>query len=246
MELDGRQYTAIEDSGYCLPQDLHQANTSEVGDSPFGDHNHHLLGTRCCELSSPEGNLYYDNNITPVSRVRVFLLCCHAKPHPKVFCPHSGRASGTMYSRTHHHLSNILLPWDILSTGKGSISMGIGHPGSGTWVYISASSTVRFSRDRHAGGGGLLAEYLYHPRIRTHAHLTRGGSDTRRDSIVQSASSTCLFQSVLRPARIRRLSCRTVHCPPSWSVVTLAYMAAHISSEIQSRLTRSCRGGLGI
>ena len=31
MELDGRQYMAIDDSGYCLLQDLQQANTPEAG-----------------------------------------------------------------------------------------------------------------------------------------------------------------------------------------------------------------------
>ena len=37
MELDGRKYLAIDDSGYSLPQDLQQANPPEVGASPFGD-----------------------------------------------------------------------------------------------------------------------------------------------------------------------------------------------------------------
>ena len=48
MELDGRQYPEIDDSGYRLPQDLHQSNPSEVCASPLGDHRHLLPGTRRC------------------------------------------------------------------------------------------------------------------------------------------------------------------------------------------------------
>ena len=47
MELDGRQYPAIDDAGYRLPQDLHQANQYEVYASSLEDHHHRLLGTIC-------------------------------------------------------------------------------------------------------------------------------------------------------------------------------------------------------
>ena len=69
----------------------------------------------------------------------------------------------------------------LSSTGKGATSMGIGCPGGRTWAYISKRSTVRVSSDIRAKGEGLLDASLYHPHIRNHASLTRGGSDARRD-----------------------------------------------------------------
>ena len=120
----------------------------------------------------------------------------------------------------------------LLSTGKGATSMGIGLPGGGTWAYRSARSAIKVSRDKRAGGGGLLATFMCHPRIRTHVSLTRGIYDSRRDSIVQPNSSACLFRSILRPAQIHCLSCRTVHWSPYRRAVTLAPMAEHVSSEI--------------
>ena len=76
--------------------------------------------------------------------------------------------------------------------------------------------------------------------------LTRGGSDARRDLIVRPASYDRLVLSVIRHARIRRMSFRTVLWDPSWCAVTLVSMAAQVSSEIQACLNRSLRVGLGI
>ena len=96
------------------------------------------------------------------------------------------------------------------------------------------------------GGGGLLAASLYQPHIQTHASITREGYNMRRDSIVMPAFSDLLFQSVLRPAQIHRMSLRTVRWSPSWRAVTLASTDAQVSSKIQDRLTNSLRRGLGI
>ena len=63
--------------------------------------------------------------------------------------------------------------------------------------------------------------------------------------MVRPASSTRLLRSVLRPAHIRWLSCRTVRWDPSRCTVTIAPMDAQVSSETQAFLTRSLRGGLG-
>ena len=97
MELDGRRYPAIDDYGYHLPQDFHQANTYEVSASPLGDHHHRLLGTQRRNLSSPEGRLYDGEKLLLVPQDGVLLLCHRAKPHPEVLRPHSGRSSGVMY-----------------------------------------------------------------------------------------------------------------------------------------------------
>ena len=46
MDIYGRKYLVIDDVVYCLPQDLQQANPSEVSASPLGYHHHRLPGTR--------------------------------------------------------------------------------------------------------------------------------------------------------------------------------------------------------
>ena len=61
-----------------------------------------------------------------------------------------------------------------------------------------------------------------------------------------STSSACLFQSVLRPVQTHLMSFWMVRCYTYQRKVTLASMAAQVSSEIQACLTRSRRGGLGI
>ena len=96
IKLDGIQYPEIDNARYCLLQDLHQSYLPEVGASPFGDHHFCLSGVRRREFSSPEGCMYDDNNLLPVSRVGVFLLLRHAKPQTEVFGPHSRRASSAM------------------------------------------------------------------------------------------------------------------------------------------------------
>ena len=96
MKLDGRQYLSIDDSVYRLPQDLHQANSSEAGSSPLGFHNHFLTCTQCREFSYPEGRMYGGDDLLLVSWAGVFLLCCCSKPHPEVFGPHSRWASVAM------------------------------------------------------------------------------------------------------------------------------------------------------
>ena len=119
--------------------------------------------------------------------------------------------------------------------------MGIGCPGVRTWAYISKRSTVRVSSDIRAKGEGLLDASLYHPHIRNHASLTRGGSKARRELIVLTASSALLFQSVLKPAWICQLSLRTVRWAPSWSALNLESIDARVLSEIHACLTRSRR-----
>ena len=96
MEMDGRQHLVIDDAIYCLPQDHHQANPSEVGASPLGDHHYRLPGTRRREFSSPSGCLYYYEDLLPVSCGGIFLLYRQEKPHFEVFGPHAGQASGAM------------------------------------------------------------------------------------------------------------------------------------------------------
>ena len=87
MELDGRQYPVIDDARYRLPQDLHQANPSEVVASPLGDHHHRLPGAWCREFSSPEGRLNDGNDLLPVPWVGVFLLIFRTKPQPEGVWP---------------------------------------------------------------------------------------------------------------------------------------------------------------
>ena len=89
MELDGRQWLAVDNSGYRLPQDLHQSNTPKLGASSLGDHHHRLLGARRRELSSPEVRLYDGGNLLPVPRFGFFLPLCRAMPHSEVFGLHS-------------------------------------------------------------------------------------------------------------------------------------------------------------
>ena len=60
------------------------------------------------------------------------------------------------------------------------------------------------------GGGGSIGRVLVPPRISTHASLTRGESNARRDLMALPVSSALLFRYVLMPARIHRLSFRTV------------------------------------
>ena len=87
MELDGRRYPAIDDSGYHLPQDLHQTNPYEVDAYPLGYHHQLLPGTRRREFSSPECGLYDGDKLLPVPQVRVFLLLLWVNPHPAGVCP---------------------------------------------------------------------------------------------------------------------------------------------------------------
>ena len=149
-------------------------------------------------------------------------------------------------SRIHSTASEISsYPGILSSTGKGATSMEIGRHGGKTWAYSSARSTIRVSRDIRAGGGGLLAPYLYHHCIRNHASHTRGVSYKRRQSTVRPTSSACLLQSVLIPARIHSLSCQTVRWYSSQHTVTLLSMATQVSSETQSHLTRSPGGAWG-
>ena len=89
MELDGIQYPTIDDAGYCLPQDLHQSNISEVGAYPLGNHHHCLTGTWRREFSSPEVRLYDGDKLLPVPWVRMFLPRRRAKLYPEVFNPHA-------------------------------------------------------------------------------------------------------------------------------------------------------------
>ena len=96
MELDIRRYQAIDDSGYHLLQDLHQANSSEVGASTLGYHHHPLPCSRRRELSPPEVRMNYGDDLLPVSWVGVFLLRCRANPHPEVFGPHARWTPGAM------------------------------------------------------------------------------------------------------------------------------------------------------
>ena len=74
MELDGRRYPEIDDVGYHFPQDLHQANPSEVGNYPLQDHHQHLSGTWHQEFSSLEGCLYDGNKLLPFNWVKVLFL----------------------------------------------------------------------------------------------------------------------------------------------------------------------------
>ena len=61
-----------------------------------------------------------------------------------------------------------------------------------------------------------------------------------------STSSACLFQSVLRPVQTHLMSFWMVRCYTYQRKVTLASMAAQVSSEIQACLTRSLGEGLRI
>ena len=97
-------------------------------------------------------------------------------------------------------------PGLLSSTGKGATSMGIGRPGGGTWAYSSARSTVKVSRDICAGGRGLLAASLYHPRIYTHESLTRGGGGVRYEGVIYSVA--CLL-------RLSLLICYETRADPS-------------------------------
>ena len=119
----------------------------------------------------------------------------------------------------------------LSSTGKGATSIGIGIPGGGMWAYRSVCYAIRVSRDIRAGGGVLSAASLYHPHIRTHASLTRWGSDAKRDLIVHPAFSACLFWYVLMPARIRWLSLQKVHWCPYCHLVNLTSRSAQVLSE---------------
>ena len=96
MELDRRQYMGIDNAGYCLPQDLYQANNFEVGASTLGDNNHHLPITKRRKFFSPEGRLYDGVDLLPVPQVGVFLPHCRFKAHPEICVPHAGRDSGAM------------------------------------------------------------------------------------------------------------------------------------------------------
>ena len=246
MELDGRKYPAIDDDGYRLPQDLHKANPSEACASPLGYHHHRLLGTRSRKFSSPEGRLYDGDDLLPFLGSESFSRVS-AQSHTLRCSDIIPDGPPSQCSCIHRNASEVSSSPGIFSyTEKGAISMGIICPGGGTWAYRSARSAVRLSRDTCAGGKGLFVASMYHPIIRTHAYLTRGRSDARRDSILRLASSVCLLRSLLRPARIRQMSFRTVHWAPSWNTVTLASMATQVSPEIQSCITRSCRVGLGI
>ena len=133
-------------------------------------------------------------------------------------------------------------PRILSSTGKGDTSMVIFFSSGGTWIYSFARSAVRVSREICARDGGLLAAYLSHPCIWTHASLTSWGSDSRRYLTVQPDFSSRLFRSVMRPTRIYQLGSRTVRWSPSGRSVTLASMAAQVSSEIQACHTRTLRG----
>ena len=88
IELDGRQYLAIDNSGYCLPQDLRQASPPEVSTYPLGDHNHRLSGAWRREFSSPEGRLYDCNNLLLSLQVGVLLPLRRPMLHPEVLCLH--------------------------------------------------------------------------------------------------------------------------------------------------------------
>ena len=175
MELNGRQYTEIDDAIYCLPQDLHQANHSEVCSSFLGDHHHCLSGTQRREFSSPEGCLN-DGDDLPHFTGSGSYSCVAAKSHTLrcLSLIPDGPLSRCSCSRS-TALSIYYLPGILSSTGKGDTSMGIGRPGGGMWAYSSARSAVRFSRDTRAGGGSLLSASMYQPRIQTYDSLTRGG-----------------------------------------------------------------------
>ena len=128
MEPDGRRYPSIDDAGYSLTQEIHQDNHSEVCASPLGYHNHILPGTRRRKLFLPEGCMNDGDDLPPVSGVRVFLLRFCENPHPEVFVPHSGWASGAIYSQPQNCLRNILPPQDIIVHWEGGHLYGNRSP----------------------------------------------------------------------------------------------------------------------
>ena len=99
---------------------------------------------------------------------------------------------------------------------------------------------------RNAGGEVCRLHPCTTPASAPVPLLQGGGSDARRDWIVQLTSSALLFQSVPRSARICWTSCLTFRWAPYRCAVILASMDSQVLSDIQARLNLSRRGELGI
>ena len=149
-------------------------------------------------------------------------------------------------SRCSRRLEDILLPRDSIVHREGGRLNGNEYP---QWreVDVDIHTFLHQGLQGYAfrgGEGGLLTTSLYHLRIQTHTSLTRWGSDASKDYMALSASTSFLFRSIWRPARIYQLSCRTVRLAPSQRAVTLASIDAQVLSEIHACCTLLRRGGL--
>ena len=119
--------------------------------------------------------------------------------------------------------------WIPLITSATSASPGIellmgkGYDlhwdGTAQWrdMYVECHPLCRHPLNGYPVFGGVLNESLYHPGIRIHAHLIRGGLDTRMDSMEALASAYLCRRFPCRISCIRRLRRRMDLCPlPSW------------------------------
>ena len=86
--------------------------------------------------------------------------------------------------------------------------MGLFSTGGGTRLYRSTRSAMIRSRFTQAVGGAWYSVALYHPFIRFHASLCKGGggaSEARSDLISLTSSFTHHFCSAFNIAFILRL-----------------------------------------
>ena len=122
----------------------------------------------------------------------------------------------------------------------------IGWPGDGMCRYNSTYSAVMCSMVDLDGGGGRSISSLYHPHIRIHASLIRGGPEARRGSTTDPASAALWHQSYWIFTLIFLISVQTIPWYPSWirHTAILVLMSCQVSSDVQARRGRSRRGGL--